>query len=146
MQPANRQLNPGFVTIEDAIKLIQSDRRDDAKVDLQFLVNNIPYMRVKGVYNIRKLKTTNGKVERDGEVFVMLYTQYDLEILKRAIQDAYSQRTGIQFNNDAVGVNYVSSVVDQEKNLMSGRPQQTTDAVLQPNEIIKEGINQVIQG
>lgn len=146
MQPTNQQLNPGFVTIEDAIKLIRSDKRDDAKVDLQFLVNNIPYMRVKGVYNIRKLKTTNGKVERDGEVYVTLYTQYDLEILKRAIQDAYSERTGIQFNTENVGVNYVSSIIDQEKNQMSGRPQAGAEAVLQPNEIIKEGISQVIQG
>ena len=146
MQPNRQQLNPGFVTIEDAIKLIQSDKRNDAKVDLQFLVNNIPYMRVKGVYNIRKLKTVNNKVERDGEVYVTLYTQYDLEILKRAIQDAYSARTGIQFNPESVGVNYVSSVIDQEKNQMSGRPQTGGDPVLQPNEIIKEGASQVIQG
>lgn len=146
MQPNAQQLRPGFVTVEDAIKLIQADKRDDAKVDLQFLVNNIPYMQVKHNYNIKKLKTIDGKVVRDGHVYVTLYTEYDRQMLLKAIQDAYAQRVGIQFNPDDLGVNYVSTMVDQEKNEMSGRPQAGAEAVLQKNEVIKEGVGQVIQG
>lgn len=144
MQPT--QQRPGFISVEEAIKLIQSDKRDDAKVDLQFLVSNIPYAEVKHTYNIRKLKTVDGKVIRDGSVYVMLETEYERQILLKAIQDAYTERTNIRFNPDGMGVNYVSSVVDQETNQMSAQPRAGAAPVLQKDEIIKESIDQVIQG
>lgn len=144
MQPT--QLRPHFVTIEDAIKLIQSDKRNDAKVDLQFLVNNIPHLEPKHTYNIRKLKTVDGKVIRDGAVYVTVETEYDRQILLKAIQDAYTERTNIKFNPDGLGVNYVSSVVDQEANQMSAQPRAGAAPVLQQNEVIKENVDQVLQG
>lgn len=143
----NSTLPPGFVTVEDAIKLIQSDKRNDAKVDLQFLVNNIPYLETKHNFNIRKLKTTpEGKVIRDGSVYVQIFTEYERQILLKAIQDAYTERTNIKFNPDDVGVNYVSSMIDQESNQMSAMPQAGATPVLKANETIQENRSQVIQG
>lgn len=143
----NNTLPPGFVTVEDAIKLIQSDKRADAKVDLQFLVRNIPYLETKHNFNIRKLKTLpSGQVVRDGSVYVQIFTEYERQILLKAIQDAYTERTNIKFNPDEVGVNYVSSVVDQETNQMTAIPQAGATPVLKPNETIQENRSQVIQG
>ena len=62
MQPATR---PGFLSLEDAVALINSDSRSDAKVDTKWLVSHIDWieeahnfricskirMRIKGVTN-----------------------------------------------------------------------------------------------
>lgn len=122
----NPQLPPGFITVEDAIALIKKDRREEATVDLQFLVNNLPYLQAKHNYNIRLLKTVtdeNGqrRVVRDGSVYVTLYTEYDKQILLRAITDAYKERTNIALSEDAVGVNKVTSLIDEEKQNLDAR-------------------------
>lgn len=117
----SQPLPPGFVTIEDAIALIKADRRDNAVVDLQFLVNNLPYLRTKGHYNIRLLKTVEGeksggkKVVRNGSVNVFVATDYDKQILQRAIVDAFKERTTIELDVDNPGVNHITSTVDEEK-------------------------------
>ena len=41
MQPQNGQLSAGFITIPEAINLINKDTRDDATVDLSWMVKNI---------------------------------------------------------------------------------------------------------
>lgn len=147
MNPNQQTLRPGFITIDDAIRLIKEDKRDDAKVDLQFLVNNLPYLKAKHIYNIRKLKTVDGKVVRDGTLYVTIHSEYDRQILLKAIQEAYTERTKIQFNADEPEVSYVSTIVDQEASRMMGTPTiVSSDAVLQRNEVIKEGASQVIQG
>lgn len=148
----SQTLPPGFVAIEDAIVLIKADRRDKAVVDLQFLVNNLPYLRTKGHYNIRLLKTvedekTGGKkVVRNGSVNVFVATDYDKQILQRAIVDAFKERAGIEINVDNPGVNHITSTVDEEKGSMAQvRPNldastKAGDAILQRNP------QQILQG
>lgn len=145
MQPNSQTLPPHFVTVEEAIRLIKADKRDDAKVDLQFLVNNIPYMKVKQNYNIRLMKTVNGRAIRDGSVYVTIYTEYEKQILLHAIQEAYTDRTGIKFNEGEEGVNHVSTVVDQEQSRMDARPI-TTETGTAAGENISKPYEQVING
>ena len=45
MQPQNGQLSRGFIPVEQAIELIKKDTRDDATVDLDFMVKNIHYIQ-----------------------------------------------------------------------------------------------------
>lgn len=120
----NPQSRPGFIPVEEAIALIKKDRRDDAVVDLQFLVNNLPYLRAKHVYNIRLLKTIIDektkipKVVRNGSVYVSLANDYDVQILARAITEAFQERTNIQVNFDEPGVNKITTAIDEEKNIV----------------------------
>lgn len=139
-------LMPGFITVERAIELIKEDTREKARVDLQFLVNNIPYMKVKQNYNIRLLKTEeDGRVVRDGTVYVTLYNEYDRQILLRAITDAYNARTGVLVKPDTYGVNHITTVVDEEAQQMTGRPQINATSQIEFGERIESFPEQIIQ-
>lgn len=107
-------LPKGFITVAEAIKLIESDTRDNAKVDTAFLVRNIPYMREGGNFNIRKLKHENNRIVRDGSVFVMLETEYDKVALEHAILEHYRKVTGRTAQPNDMGVKDVSTIVDSQ--------------------------------
>lgn len=107
-------LPKGFITVAEAIKLIESDTRDNAKVDTAFLVRNIPYMREGGNFNIRKLKHENNRIVRDGSVFVMLETEYDKVTLEHAILEHYRKVTGRTAQPNDMGVKDVSTIVDSQ--------------------------------
>lgn len=141
-------LQPGFVTVQRAIELIQEDTRENAVVDLQFLVNNIPYMKVKQNFNIRLLKTTSDKkVVRNGSVMVTLMNEYDRQILLRAIQDAYNTRTGILVDPATYGLNRVTTTIDQELGNSTGVPRPNTESNTKLNDPIADNTaQQVMQG
>ena len=107
-------LPKGFITVAEAIKLIESDTRNNAKVDTAFLVRNIPYMREGGNFNIRKLKHENNRIVRDGSVFVMLETEYDKVTLEHAILEHYRKVTGRTAQPNDMGVKDVSTIVDSQ--------------------------------
>lgn len=119
----SQRLPEGFIPVEEAIALIQKDKREDAVVDLQFLVNNLPYLKAKHNYNIRLLKTVKDektgmpKVVRNGTVYVNLATDYDVQILARAITDAFEARTKVKLNFDELGVNKITTMIDEEKHI-----------------------------
>lgn len=142
------RLSPGFIPVEKAIELIKADTRDNAVVDLQFLVNNIPFSKVGRSYNIRLLKTVDGKVIRDGTVYVMLATEYDRQILLKAITDAYNARTGILVNPAATGVNKITTMIDEEKQQSIAAPRVNTESEIkegdyftgQSEQVVKQGV------
>ena len=146
----NQPLPSGFITVEDAIALIQKDRRDDATVDLQFLVNNIPYLQTKRTYGIRLMKTVEDektkrrKAVRAGTSYVTLQTDYDKQVLLRAITDAYKERTNIALSEDSFGVNHVTTMIDQETGTTSGQPRVTTAQLTKAGDDISRPYEKVI--
>lgn len=146
-----QSLPPGFIPVEDAIALIQKDKREDAVVDLQFLVNNLPYLMKKHRYNIRLLKTVKDektgqrKTVRNGTVYVFLDTEYDVQILYKAIKEAYEERTKISLAEDVAGVNRVTSMIDEEKG-MSERIRVNQDSETPVGTDISKPYEQVLQG
>lgn len=141
-------LRPGFVTVQRAVELIQEDTADNAVVDLQFLVNNIPYMKVKQNYTIRLLKTTpEKKVERNGSVYVTLMNEYEKQILLKAIQDAYVERTGILVDPATYGLNRVTTMIDQEAGNTTGVPRANPQSDIKLKDPIADNAQQqVVQG
>lgn len=117
MQQQN--LPRGFISIEEAIKLIESDTRKDAKVDTSFLLRNLPYLRTDGNYTIKKLRhdKETGRVVDNGEVFVMITSDYEKEMLKHAIVEHYRNVTGRTIDPDNIGLRSLTTTVDEETNL-----------------------------
>ncbi len=117
MQQQN--LPRGFISIEEAIKLIESDTRKDAKVDTSFLLRNLPYLRTDGNYTIKKLRhdKETGRVVGNGEVFVMITSDYEKEMLKHAIVEHYRNVTGRTIDPDNIGLRSLTTTVDEETNL-----------------------------
>ena len=100
----NNNLPNGFISVMDAIALIESDSRSDAKVDTAFLLRNLPYLRVDGNYNIKKLKHENGKVVEDGEVYVTISSEYEKAMLEHAITEHYKNVTGRIVDPEKIGL------------------------------------------
>ena len=112
----NNNLPVGFISVQDAIKLIESDTRSNAKVDTSFLLNNLPYLRVDGNYTIKKLKHEGGRVVPNGKTQVQISSEYERAMLEHAIVEHYKQATGREINPETIGVRSMTTAVDDEKN------------------------------
>ena len=111
MQPT---LPKGFLSIEDAVKLIQSDTRADAKVDTKKLVQSMIWIEEAHNFRIPLMKTTSDKkVVRNGSRYVYVATSYEKEVLKKAIRDHYRDMVGRDYA--APTVKSVSTVADEEE-------------------------------
>lgn len=111
-------LPSGFISVKDAIDLINSDTRSDAKVDTAFLLRNLPYLRVDGNYTIKKLRHDKGMIVDDGNVFVHIASSYDKEMFQHAVTEHYRAATGRDINPEAIGVRNLTTAVDDEVNAM----------------------------
>ena len=119
-----KYLPKDFVTFEEAIKLIESDKRDNPVVDTSFLVNNIPYIRERGNYNIKLLKyDENGKIVDNGNRYVRLENEWECITLKKVITDHYEKvsknHTKVDYNE--IGLNSFTTAIDDKKN-PGGKP------------------------
>lgn len=139
----NGNLPNGFITIADAIKLIESDSRTDAKVDTSFLLRNLPYLRVDGNYNIKKLKHENGKVVEDGEVYVTVASEYERAILEHAITEHYKNVTGHAVDPEKIGLRSITTAVDDEKNA-GGHLMSNDKPMIKAGDDIVSGVNQTV--
>lgn len=121
MQPT---LPKDFLSIEDAVKLIQSDMRSDAKVDTKWLVSHIVWIEEAHNFRIPLMKTTSDKkVVKNGSRYVYVATSYEKEVLKKAIRDHYRDMVGRDY--DAPTVRAVSSVADEEQSGGAVRPRKS---------------------
>lgn len=140
----NTNLPNGFIPVMDAIKLIESDSRTDAKVDTAFLLRNLPYLRVDGNYNIKKLKHENGKVVEDGEVYVMIASEYERAMLEHAITEHYKNVTGRVVNPENIGLRSITTAVDDEKNA-NGYLMNNDKPMIKAGDDIVSGVNQTVK-
>lgn len=89
-------LPAGHISTEDAIKLISKHTAKNQIIDLQFLVDNIPFMNSGHNYTIKLLqKDNNGKLYSGSHVVAVVATDRDLENLKYAIKEAAKRVTGV---------------------------------------------------
>lgn len=140
----NTNLPNGFIPVMDAIKLIESDSRTDAKVDTAFLLRNLPYLRVDGNYNIKKLKHENGKVVEDGEVYVMIASEYERAMLEHAITEHYKNVTGRVVNPENIGLRSITTAVDDEKNA-NGYLMNNDKPMIKAGDDLVSGVNQTVK-
>ena len=100
MRPDNN-LNPGFVTIDEAIELIKSDTLENPTVDLDHMLLKQRWIDAKKNFRIPKIRKLSPEeywkdkygrthtVEELGSVYVELKDNYEKELLKKTINDKY---------------------------------------------------------
>ena len=141
-----KNLPAGFITIEEAIDLINQDTRSNATVDTAFLVAGIPYLRLGGTYNIRKMKHVNGKPVYDGEKFVLIESEYQKAMLEHAIVEHYKKMSGnYDYDPEKAGLKNLSTAVDDEEN-PSGRIVRQKKAMTKAGDDITEHGIQITNG
>lgn len=138
MQPT---LPKGFITIEEAVKLINSDSRKEAKVDTRWLVKHIDWIEEKHNFRIPLMKTTDkNTVVQTGNRYVEIVTSFDKELMKKTIRDHYRDMVGHEY--DAPVTKAVSTVADDEQSGGAVRPRKAKSiakegAVIGTGETIK---------
>lgn len=139
----NNNIPTGFISVEDAIRLIESDTRSNAKVDTAFLLRNLPYLRVDGNYTIKKLKHKDGKVVPAGETFVHISSDYQRSMLEHAIVEHYKMVTGRDIDPQTIGVKKLMTTVDDEKNV-AGRILPNTESATKIGDNLVSGVTQSV--
>lgn len=141
----NNELPIGFISVEEAIKLIESDSRTNARVDAQFLLDNLPYLRVDGNYTIKKLKHVKGKIEEDGEDTVHIFSEYQRAMLEHCIVEHWKQATGRDIDPEQIGIRKLTTAVDDEKN-PQGRIANNTESDIKLGDALNSGSVKTIGG
>lgn len=109
---ANTNLPHGFVSVEEAIKLIESDTRKEPVVDVLFMVNNLPYLRVNGNFNIKLLTKKDGKIVDNGSRFVQIESDFQRITLEHALTEHYKQATGKEIDPGQIGLSSITAAYD----------------------------------
>lgn len=148
----NNPLPKDFISIDDAVKLINSDKRDDAKVDTQWLAWHLDWIEEAHNFRIPLVRfATKEEVEaemkahpgrrpngliRTGSRYVQVRTSFEKELLKKTIRDHYRDTSGRDFIKDTT--RGISTVMDEEAG-GSERPRRTKKTIAKEGEVIGTG-------
>lgn len=133
----NSNLNPGFISIDEAVELIKSDTRQNPVVDMDYLAAHKVWLDRNGpahnfrIPKIRRLKpeevykTRRGKLveyEHIGDAYVAINTAFENELLKKTIEDKYRELVGHEYKQ--LVTKAMSTVADdaQGRNAVQPRP------------------------
>lgn len=148
----NNSLPNGFITVEDATKLIGTNTFDKPVVDIKWLVSHmdwveelhnfrIPKVRLITQDEIKEFKNAHpGKRPKDlvqiGSEFVYIATSYEKEAIKKAIRDNYRSITNHEYV--APVTRGISTVKDEETG-GSEKPRVTKKTIAKEGDIIGAG-------
>lgn len=147
MQPNN--LPPGFVTVDDACKLIESDTRENPVVDMDYLVAHIVWIETNHNFRIPKIKrlepkdvykTKRGKIveyENTGDVYVRIDTNYQKELLKKTILDKFKELVGREYKE--ISVRARSTVADDAQGKAAVQPRNNAKPIAKEGAVIGGG-------
>lgn len=111
-------LPKGIITYEEAVQLIQSDTRDDPKVDVQYLADRSMWIERGYTFTIPLLKKVSGKIEKNGYVFAKIDSEYQAITLEHIIKEKFRELAKREWTKD--GLRTVSSTVTEDN--AGGRP------------------------
>lgn len=150
MQPSTSQLSPGFVTVDEACRLIKSDNRENPVVDMDYLIAHIIWIETNHNFRIPKIRrltseeirrTKTGKVieyENIGDVYVYLATNFEKELLKKTILDKFKDLVGRDYKE--AGVKARSTVADDAEGRAAVQPRNNAKPIAKVGETISEGM------
>lgn len=148
----NNPLPNGFISVNDAVALINSDKRDDAKVDTQWLAGHIDWIEEAHNFRIPIVRfATKEEIEaamkahpgrrpngliRLGSKYVEIRTSFEKELLKKTIRDHYKEMAGREYAESTT--RGISTVMDEETG-GSERPRRTKKTIAKEGETIGTG-------
>lgn len=130
MSPNN--LSVGFISVDDAVKLIQSDTRQNPVVDMDWLIQRVKWVEVAHNFRIPKIrrlpsdkiyKTKRGKIveyEHVGDANVAISNSFEKELLRKTIMDKYRELVGHEYKE--LHTRAVSTVADDAQGREAVQP------------------------
>lgn len=107
----------GFISVDEAIEIIDKHTLEKPLVAVKPLVDGFPYLRVNGNYTLH-LRTRNedGKVISNGKKFVHISDNWDKERLIHAIVMKHKELAGYEINPEEVGLRHMTTTKDDKSN------------------------------
>lgn len=148
MQPSTNQLSPGFITVDDAVKLIQSDTRENPVVDMDYLVSRIKWVETAHNFRIPKIRrlkpeevrrTKRGKIveyENIGDAYIYIATNFEKELIRKTILDKFRELVGHEYTEQAIRA--ISTVADDAQGRSAVQPR-VNKPIAKEGSIIGEG-------
>lgn len=149
MNPSTNQLSPGFIEVEKACELINSDSREKPVVDMDYLVAHIAWIETSHNFRIPKIKrlapedvyrTKRGKIieyENIGDAYVYIATNFEKELLKKTILDKYKELVGHEYKE--LGVRARSTVADDAQGKAAVQPRNNSKPIAKEGAVIGGG-------
>lgn len=141
-----------FLTIEEAIKLIDTDTPTNPTVDNVELVKGIEYLRMNmrgGAlnYSIHLVKKNEqGRIVPNGVKWAVVESARDANTLEYAIMDHYKSRSGKEAPDpESLGLETFETTMD-EKHKNSVKPRHNTESATKKGSDLKQGTDTVVTG
>lgn len=115
MNPS-QALPEAFISVDDAIKLINSDSRDNAVVDVQKMVATIKFLRKGKTFRIPLIKSINKRpwIQKIGSKYIIPKNEFERASVEHAIIGKFAEETGRELDVESMGLKKVNTVMDGE--------------------------------
>ena len=149
MSPSTTQLSPGFITVDEAVKLIQSDTREHPVVDMDYLVSRIKWIETAHNFRIPKIRmlkedeiyrTKRGKVidyEVTGNAYIYIATNFEKELVRKTILDKFRELVGHEYKEETVRA--MSTVADDAQGKAAVQPRSNAKPIAKEGSMISSG-------
>lgn len=124
----SKSLPNGFISIDEAVKLIRSNTFEKPTVNIRYMASHLDWCEYAHNFTIPKvrlmtkeeyfeaMKARPGRRPSElvdlGAEYVTLYSQYDVELLKKEVLDNFALVSGRQYEKK--NTRGISTVMDQE--------------------------------
>lgn len=149
MQPSKTQLSPGFITVDDAVKLIRSDTREHPVVDMDYLVSRVKWVETAHNFRIPKIRmlkeeevrrTRRGKIidyEVTGNAYIYIATNFEKELVRKTILDKFRELVGHDYKEQTIRAR--STVADDAQGKAAVQPRNNNKPIAKEGAVISGG-------
>lgn len=138
--PTNTKLSPGFVTVTEAIEMIKAETRDNPRVDISRLAENIEYLAPRHNFTIFLLaKNANGQIVPNGNKPIYIANDYEKALVEHTIIEKFEELSRQKFDKNPVR-KLTTSITDADNGgNLNGRPTVDRESKLQVGDVIGNG-------
>lgn len=144
-----KNLSPGFISVDKACELIKSDTRENPVVDMDYLVSRLKWVETAHNFRIPKIRrlkpeevyrTKRGKVieyENIGDAYIYIATNFEKELVRKTILDKFRELVGHEYKEQTVRA--MSTVADDAQGKAAVQPRSNTKPIAREGAVISGG-------
>lgn len=139
------KLPNGHYKVDEIVNMLKKHTAKNPVLDLQFLVDNIPYMNSARNYTVKIVKKEkDGTIKPLNHVVAVVETPRDLEVFKDEIKKAYKRITKKEVSPEKKVVAITTQIDDLKGSTPTARVNQNSDAAYGKRMESGRGTNQAL--
>lgn len=112
-------MNSEFITVDEAIKLIESDSRENPVVDIKQMTDSYTYIELAHNFRIPLLAVNkDGFIVENGNRYITFEKEIDVLRFREAVLNHYKETTSAKYDEEAITnpTKSITTVSDPETN------------------------------